>query len=79
MVHFENYLVISYIFYVFILQKGELFSQSRRVKFQKFSGPSAPTMVWSPLDSKQKNLKVFKSANLATMRDTTGKSPLDKL
>ena len=34
MVHCGKYLVISYIFYVFILQKAVLFSQSRGVKFQ---------------------------------------------
>ena len=43
MVHCGKYLAISYIFYVFILQKAVLFSQTRRVKFQKFSGPSALT------------------------------------
>ena len=48
MTHFEKYLVISYIFYMFILQKAVLFSQSRRVRFQKFSGPPAPTMVGPP-------------------------------
>ena len=48
MVHCGKYLVISYIFDVFILQKAMLFSQSRGVKFQKFSGPSAPTMVGPP-------------------------------
>ena len=41
MVHCGKYLAISYIFYVFILQKAVLFSQTRRAKFQKFSGPSA--------------------------------------
>ena len=45
MVRFEKYLAINYIFYVFILQKGMLFSQSLRIKFQKCS---AQTMVGPP-------------------------------
>ena len=48
MVRCGKYLFISYIFYVFILQKAVPFSQSRGVKFQKFSGPSTPTMVGPP-------------------------------
>ena len=48
MVHCGKYLVISYIFYMFILQKVVLFSQSRGAKFQNFSGLSAPTMVGPP-------------------------------
>ena len=66
MVYFEKYLVISYIFHVFILQKGVLFSQSRRVKFQTFSGRSVPTIVEPPY-CKPKNLKVLKSSNLAAV------------
>ena len=67
MVHCGKYLVIGYIFYVFILQKAVHLANLEGPNFKDFL-TRRPQPWWASLNSKPKNLKVFKSSNLATLK-----------